>query len=228
MDPDLSTFGGVLVAVFALLPGAAYVWSFERQAGAFGVSFADRVLRFLAASVVIHVVLAIPEYVLYRWALRGEDRIDALQFGVVWGWAVVLFAVPALVGSVLGGLWKSRYSRFGWAWIRDRVSADAERKLLKIVLGPDPAPRAWDNIFSARPNVYLRIRTVEGTWLAGLFAADSYVAGFPHEPDLYLEQAYSLDENTLELTDPCGYSLYIPADQIAWFELVPPAEEATP
>lgn len=63
-----STFVGLLIALVAVLPGALYVWAYERQSTARGVTLADRTLRFVAASVVLHLLLAWPEYGLYRLA----------------------------------------------------------------------------------------------------------------------------------------------------------------
>lgn len=44
-----------------VLPGAVYTWAYERQNSAYGVTFTDRFLRFIAASVIFHLVLAWPE-----------------------------------------------------------------------------------------------------------------------------------------------------------------------
>ncbi len=49
-----STFEALMILVVAFVPGAAYVWAFERQAGPYGVTLADRMMRFLAASIVAH------------------------------------------------------------------------------------------------------------------------------------------------------------------------------
>jgi hypothetical protein len=91
---------------------------------------------------------------------------------------------------------------------------------LGIILGRTPAPRAWDNLFSERPTVYLRIETTDGTPLAGRFADDSYAGGFPNEPDLYLEEAFALNEDG-SLGASLGYPVYIPSGQIARMEIVP-------
>jgi hypothetical protein len=94
-------------------------------------------------------------------------------------------------------------------------------KPVRLLLGSERAPRAWDNLFSERPTFYVRLRATNGSWLAGLFADQSYVGAHPNDGDLYLEQAWSLDENKALGRGPLGYSLYISSSQIAWLEIIP-------
>lgn len=206
------TVASLLIIIAAVLPGAMYTWGFERQVGSFGISLADKTLRFIAVSVLFHLVLGWPEYILYRiWF--ASHRLDAGQFAAIWGTALLLTIVPAGIGSVLGRLYITRNSRVGVHGIR-------RRRLLKILLGNERAPRAWDSLFSERPAIYIRLRTADGTWLAGRFADRSYAAGYPNETDLYLEEAWSVNSDTTLGTIGLGYSLYIPADQIAWMEVI--------
>jgi uncharacterized protein DUF6338 len=206
-----STVVGVLVIVVAVLPGLVYTLAFERQAGGFGVTLADRTFRFIAVSVIFHIFAAWPEYWLYRTSLAGREEVLAGQFGLLWVALILGVCVPGLLGGRIGALYRRRSELAGWRlW------------LLRLVLGPSVAPRAWDNYFSERPDVYLRVRTTADTWLAGLFASRSYAAGFPQDPDLFLEQAYAVDPATGELGEPLGYPLYVAAGQIAWIEVVPP------
>jgi hypothetical protein len=62
----ISTFQALLVTLLALLPGALYSFAYERVAGGYGISFSDRLLRFVAASAVLHALLAAPEVYFYR------------------------------------------------------------------------------------------------------------------------------------------------------------------
>jgi hypothetical protein len=107
--------------------------------------------------------------------------------------------------------------------VRRALSEQRERGLLHVALGRDPAPRAWDDLFEGRPDVYIRVRTTSGTWLAGLFAGRSYAAGFPQDTDLLLEEGWEVDPDSGLLGDHgLGYAVYVPADQIAWLEVVDP------
>ena len=196
-----------------------YIWAYERQASAFGVTFTDRTLRFIAISLLFHLVLGWPEYLLYRVAANGSE-FAAGQFVAAWVAAVLLVVLPAAVGTVLGGLYATRNSREGWTWLRRGLSPEREQRLLRLALGRTPAPRAWDDLFSDRPTVYIRVRTIDGTWLAGLFADHSYAGGLPPSRGLLLEQAWTFDADDGTLEEPLGYSVYVLASQIAWLETI--------
>jgi hypothetical protein len=218
-----STVTSLVILALAVLPGAVYVWSFERETGPFGASFADRILRFLAASAFIHVLAALPEYTLYRVAVHGSTSVGYLQFFTLWIGATVLISVPAICGHLVGRLWVTRNSPQLTPNLRKLVRPSVERVLLRTLVGRQLEPRAWDYIFSTRSGTFVRVRTTSGTWLAGVFASNSYAAGFLNEADLFLENAYSLDEATLGLKDWLPYGIYLPAAQIAWMELIPPS-----
>lgn len=221
---------GLLILLLVVLPGAVYTWAYERQTSSYGVTLADRFLRFVAVSVLFQLVLAWPEYGLYRLAVAGHgQQVLSAEFALLWIGAVLLVSLPAVVGTVLGGLYASRTSRSGWRWIRAHLSASAEEAILRLALGRTPAPRAWDNLFSERPNVYLRVRLTTDKWIAGRFAEASYAGGFPHDADLLLEESWVVDPDTGDLGDSgLGFPVYIPAATIEWLEVIaeqPPDEE---
>jgi Family of unknown function (DUF6338) len=201
---------GLLLLVVAVLPGLTYTLAFERQAGAYGVTLADRTLRFIAVSAVFHLVAAWPEYWVWRRTLDG-GRLGTGDFAILWGAAVLLLVLPAVTGTVVGQVYVHRDDTPPWL-----------QGLLRWTIGPELAPRAWDDFFSERPATYLRVRTVDGTTHAGLFASGSYASGFPQEPDLLLEEAWRIDADSGELIESLGYPLYIAPGQIAWMEIVPP------
>jgi hypothetical protein len=221
-----STWAALGIILVAVLPGAIYIWGFERQAGSYGITFADRTLRFLASSVALHMLLAWPEYAVFRAAIDGHHRLLAGQFALLWLGVVLLLSVPAATGTVIGGLYATRASRTSWRRLRRWLDPAREQRLLQLMLGRDPAPRAWDSLFSERPSCYLRVRTTDDRWLAGRFADRSYAAGYPSEPDLLLEEAFRVDQKTGVLGEGLGYPLYIPSRQLAWVEVLWPSEDA--
>lgn len=85
----IGTFQALAVVVLALLPGSLYTYAFERQAGRWGASGTDRLLRFLTASALVHALLGAATYQAYR-TLVPTGRLargDALPW---WVWLVVL------------------------------------------------------------------------------------------------------------------------------------------
>ena len=88
------TLQGLLVLVLAVLPGAMYVWGFEREAGKWGIGLSDAVLRFVVASAVFQVVFAAP---LYQLADDGsfvkDEHGDFVRLGsrILVGWEEMRF-----------------------------------------------------------------------------------------------------------------------------------------
>ena len=139
-----SSFQAVVVIVIALLPGALYVWAFEREAGRYGIGLSDRILRFVGGSAIFLAVFASPLYVLH--VNYTGDVVEGRELPC-WLAAVPLayIGVPLVARTVLGvGL------RRGW-------------QVAKIVAGPDPAPRAWDYLFQYHIDGWIRCRLRSGT-----------------------------------------------------------------
>lgn len=178
--PD--TFQAVAVIAVALLPGALYIWSFERLVGAWGVGLSDRVLRFVGVSAVLHAVVAPVTYGLWSDYIasgrlaRGEAPL------ALWTVPIVYVGVPILAGSIVG------------------IGTRRSNRWARIFTGPSPAPRAWDQLFGSRPDGWIRLRLKSGTWLGGAYAREgetrSYAAGYPHAQDLYLAEAAEIDPQT--------------------------------
>ncbi|CAM5276592.1 putative protein OS=Streptomyces alboniger OX=132473 GN=CP975_30410 PE=4 SV=1 [Streptomyces alboniger] len=160
-------------------------WELEKQAGAWGVNLADRVLRFLGMSVLFHLALA--RLVVVAGA-AGQARAAAhghLTLAAVAGRIAVYALLPAALGHAVGVAARRRRP---WTW---------------WLTGQAPAPRAWDQVFSHEGSIWLRIRLKDPSggdngWFAGAFAPasrgpDSYASGFPHDQDIYLAETVEVD-----------------------------------
>jgi hypothetical protein len=152
--PD--TFEALAVLVLALLPGALYTWGYERQVGSWGITRTDRLLRFVGGSVAFHVAAAPLTYFLYSkyWVSSVIRRGDPLPWWL-WGLLVGYVLVPFSAGDLIG---------------RD---ANRGGRINKSLAGPNPAPRAWDHMFSANPRGWVRMRLTSGHWLGGLFLSNA-------------------------------------------------------
>lgn len=184
----IATFQGLLVALLALLPGASYTFAYERVAGGYGISFADRLVRFLASSALFHALFSGPEYLLYRDLFKN----NRLQGGGVDWWLVEAVAlayvlVPVAVGALLG--WGHKH----------------HKKWAVLLVGNAPEPRAWDYFWRHTDRAVVRLKLKSGMWLAGLYGMAgngrrSYASGHPEEGDLYLAVALEINNQSGELT----------------------------
>ena len=201
MSPN--TFEALGILIVAFIPGAAYVWAFERQAGPYGVTLADRMMRFLAASIVVHVALGWFEYMAWRVALAHVGHIDAAQFAVLWFATLVVVGVPTArrAGPSEASTQRATRSETRYARLRGALrldgegGAEREASLLQIALGRAPAPRAWDHLFGSSPSALIRMQLHNGAWIGGLFGDESYASGYPETSgDIYLERSVAMEE----------------------------------
>ena len=211
----ISTFQALAVTILALLPGALFTWKLEQQTGPWGIGLSDRVLRFVGSSAIFLAIAAPLAWWFYVHELRSGRLLS--HDGVPWLlWLVPLgyVGVPVLAGAVVGAA-----ARRNQHWVR-------------LILGPAPAPHAWDRVFSGSRSAWIRLKLKEpGGWLMGAYAPagrgpDSYAAGHPDGGDLYLTDTIELNPETgRPLPGPDGrpklrgYGLLIRWDEVAYMEV---------
>jgi uncharacterized protein DUF6338 len=173
--PD--SFEALSVLVIALVPGALFVYALERQTGAWGSKFSDRLLRFIVISLVFELIAIPVSYVLWRqYTFPTPFFSKAQPFPwKLYHFTILYLAVPFVAGWFVGMGYDRR-----WPWV--------ERVFRQLV----QAPRAWDALFSRRPVGYVRmlIKVEPPTWVAGAFVSRTphdraWVGNFPEAPDIY-------------------------------------------
>src|SRR5687767_1708784 len=165
------TFQALAVIAFGLLPGALYVWAFERLVGSWGIGLSDRLLRFIGISAVFHAVVAPISY--WIWAeifLTGKLSSGELSL-LMWLVPVSYVGIPIVAGSRV-----AIAMRKGQAWAR-------------FLTGPDPEPWAWDYLFGLRPDGWVLLKLKSGIWLGGAFSHRdarwrSYASGYPEAAEV--------------------------------------------
>jgi hypothetical protein len=181
----MDTFQAIVVTGLAVLPGALYTWSFEREVGNWGVSLSDRLLRFVGFSSMFHALFSVPEFLVWsRYLHRPVDGSSGFR-NLLWEGAALpawLALVPiAYVGiPMIAGFMTARGTRRGARWPR-------------FLIGRNPAPRAWDRLFWQDPAFLVRAQLRNESWVGGLFSADSYASGYPEPQDLLLEETYGME-----------------------------------
>ena len=165
----------------ALIPGALFIWSFERPAGRFGIGLKDRALRLMGASAVLLSLFAWAPYWAYIHYWDNITNREPLP-SWFWGLPILYTVIPWAAGSLLGHGWKRN-----WPWAR-------------FIIGEGRTPRAWDHLFQDQPAGRIHCKLKSGTWIGGVYAEanDSrpYTSGYPEPQDLYLPAMIDIDPET--------------------------------
>ena len=211
--PD--TFQALAVTVVALLPGALYVWSFERIVGSWGAGLSDRVLRFVGFSALFQLVFVPLAASSVREYVRSGEMAGRELPASIWLLAVAYVIVPMAAGTLVG--WGT-VKRSWWA---------------RLLAGPSPAPRAWDHLFGSRPDGWIRLRLRSGTWVAGAYSSGarselgSYASGYPYDQDLFVRETVLVDPETglFDLDDQGNArfgesSLLVRWDEVEYLEFI--------
>jgi hypothetical protein len=204
-----STVEAVAVIIVALLPGALYLWAFERVVGRWGVGFADRFVRFVGVSAALHALGAPATYNVWFDYLQPGAHSGSSELPL-WMWFVALgyVAVPTLLGYFVG--WRFREGG----------------KYVTAIVGATAAPTAWDDLFSRRPTGHVLVRLKSGQWVGGEYAEGSYAGGHPEPADLFLsveavvdQQSgnFVLDENSKPLRT--GYGVLMRWADVEYLEI---------
>lgn len=110
---------------------------------------------------------------------------------------MLIFVIPFLAGYVYAagrarmglnerGLWgKAKGEELKW-----------REALFTNKSGYSPIPTAWDYAASrVSPGSFVRVYTADGTWIGGRALTEAYFTSYPEEREVYLEEAWSLDES---------------------------------
>lgn len=212
--PD--TFEGLAVVLVALLPGALFMWSFERLAGRWGIGFSDRLLRFLGISVLLHALVAPATYNIWHDYLRSGALTSKEELPLwLWPTALAYAIVPIALGTGLAlGLAR------GVRWIH------------ALRIAPLP-PTAWDAIFSVQPEGWVLMRLKSGRWVGGHYTEGSYAGGYPEPPDIFVSIECAVDQEEEEFIigpnnepQPMGlekgrWGLLVRWDEVEYLEVTP-------
>jgi hypothetical protein len=125
----IETLQAVLGSIVALLPGALFMWCFEREAGIWGINLPDRVLRFLGVSALLHLLAAPGTFWLWNeYYDSGEWKAGGHLPWPLYGGLLLYALVPIGLGLLLG-----RWAHEG-------------RWLGTLLVGDRRPPRAWDHL----------------------------------------------------------------------------------
>jgi Family of unknown function (DUF6338) len=198
--------GAIVALSLALVPGALYVWAYERQAGGKSIGFSDRVVRFVGGSAIFHAAFAPLTYWTWSELWPRVTEGEPLSWAA-WLLPITYVLVPIVVGTYIGN------------------SVQRSASWTRLLTGPQPVPRAWDYLFHHQLDGWIRVRLKSGEWIAGAFAdangRRSYAASYPEPQDLYLAAAVHVDPESgeFEVTDDGEIELLPGGLLVRWEEV---------
>ncbi|WP_396710922.1 DUF6338 family protein [Microbispora sp. H11081] len=200
-----TTFAQVTIVILLVLPGVSYQFVRERLRGlAPGhKELGERVLRALTAGIVLDAV----------YVAIGGEWLVRLVYDQRQGWLVGTAASPRL--AALTALLLLVAAPAGSAWLLNRLAIRRAASAYK------PTPTAWDDAFSNRSHCFVRARLKSGGWVGGWYGETSFVSGYPHPADVYLQSAWALSKSG-RFENPLPYSggLYIRMDEVECLDFI--------
>lgn len=208
------TIETLIVVAIAIVPGAAYRLAFESIVGPWGTTLSDRVVRFIVYSAILHALFSVPTYMFWSAFLANGQLVNP---GVAVSPSVGLVPLgyvllPATFGLIHGVLAKNNKS-----------------------LLPDPHPTAREYLFGYQRRGWIRIRLIDGHWIAGFYGLSSttglkgYASSYAEaDADILLSEIADVDPDTGEwLLNPddtlsvTERSLLVPWRQVSQLEFEP-------
>lgn len=191
------SFQGLAVFVLGLLPGAIYVWAFEREVGNWGLGAADRVFRFVGFSALFQIVFL--PFFFWIWVTKFQGLENPSWHRALYEIVVTrgnwwVFLIPVMyigIPLALGVFAAIAVTR------ARRETSGIWRLAARLLAGRYPAPQAWDFLFSARSSGLIRLELSTGERIGGIFSSSSYASGYPEKPqDLFLERGLRVDQES--------------------------------
>jgi len=128
----------------------------------------------------------------------GSSLVDAIAYSML-NVAALFWFIGLLQGDgfqthhpvlhALGMFGVLFVAPIGWAFLARY--ALTSRLLRRLVL--DPAPTAWDFVFSKRRPAWVLFHLKTGQKLGGLFWLNSTASAFPNTADIYVEEVWRVD-----------------------------------
>jgi hypothetical protein len=182
MAPATGT--AILVLAIFVLPGFVTLLLRERSYAIPGEQTPfERLLNALAYSGIVYAGLLLPALVV------RVTKADIASF-YNGGWSLGAYVVVALLGF---GALPALIAQAGLRWHNSKRREAVLRKL-----GISPAhstPSGWDQFFGSGQRALVRITTVDGRVVGGLYDADSLAGYSQQNQDLFLEERWELNDS---------------------------------
>lgn len=158
----------ILLFLFCVVPGFVALKAYETMSGWRLGDTSRQLMDALTYSFANYVVCAFPVWWMHQHDVPKEHPF---WYGLFW-----LFTVLILPVSLSLGFWKLRTSSFMQSSF------------------PHPVGRAWDYFFSKRTQHWVIVTLKDGRQFAGKYGVRSFSSSAPHPEQLYLEEAWKLND----------------------------------
>lgn len=140
-----------------------------------------RVLRALAMSALLALIYAVVLGPFIKdWVLNPQKPVENIR-GAALLVLTLVFVIPAVAAIGLH--------------VRAMGKLYPELPLRQKFQVYDPTPTAWDYASSRIGPGYVRVLTKDGIWVGGYAGPQSFFTSYPESREIYVEQAWSLDDD---------------------------------
>lgn len=190
--PDIKSIQSVYLLLAFVVPGMVIMLVRAQFLTGRVKTMSENIVSYIALTV-LYYGLAAPfvEYVL---------SFDEPGLAKIAAWLAMIFALPALVGLLLGA----------------SAQNDVFRKCLQYLrINPvHVTPSAWDYAFSRlRGDHFVMVTLADGSTVAGIYGQRSFASSDPAERDLYLQEIYDVDDGAWTKR-PEQQAILIPSKEI--------------
>lgn len=197
----LSGWQQALTVLLTVIPGFVYqgARSYFRGPTPDEREISVRILRALALSGIFALVYVALFGSLLTTRIFDPDRY--LGSPRLWALAALglLFVVPFVVAALVH--------------MRNARRQYPELKGLQLFRIYNPTPTAWDFASTGLEPGFVRVLTKDGLWIGGYAGEGSFFTGYPEARELYLEVAWSLDnDGVFQIPVPNSRGMWVRCD----------------
>ena len=173
----------VILLLYLVVPGYIIVKVYDLLAPGERRNLGDTIIEILAWSFIQLMFWFWPFVVLYTYS---DSIATWLRYLIAFVLTILaVFVTPILAAYLIN---KVRHGGF----IRGVAKGSSSQ----------PSPSSWDWFFSEKANnYYVRFHLKTGEKLGGYFGENSFATSFPHKQEVYIEEAWQLDEDG-KFTEP--------------------------
>lgn len=194
---DIWALDKLTLFIVFVIPGFITLKTYGLLAATGHRESSQQLIDAVAYSCINYAILAFPIL-----ALESSNAKETAPYWYIGAWAVFLLVVPVALACAF---WKLR-------------ATDFFQKTL-----PHPVGKPWDYFFAQRRQLWVVVTFKDGRKVGGLFGSKSFASSHPYPPELYLEDAWLVNEDDgLERIRTATAGILITGSEISTIEFFNP------